>query len=255
MRHSPRLNATYWMTLIAGSIFGTNAGDFAADNLHLGHLQGLPFLLMIFGALLAAERALPQSGALLFWGAIITVRTAATNIGDSFRDFGIGFPVSVPLVLALFAAGVVWSRVSSAGKTADRPIEVNASYWACMTLAGVLGTLVGDVMSFVLGLGTLLAAACQGVVVAVVLAAGITRGLGGTVPSRSNVAVLPLYWTTVALIRCAGTSAGDWLSHEAFGLEWSTAITGLCFCVLVAHGYGRRVSQGDTGKLAAQASD
>jgi len=41
------------------------------------------------------------------------------------------------------------------------------------------------------------------------------------------------YWTMIALIRTAGTAAGDYLSKTQLQLSGSTIVTGLCFATLI----------------------
>src|SRR3954465_4351238 len=89
MRSLPRVDIRYWFALSAASIFGTNTGDFVAGYLHIGHLAGLPWVLAAFAAVLVLERVSPVKTPMWFWAAIITMRTAATNVGDAFHDFGI----------------------------------------------------------------------------------------------------------------------------------------------------------------------
>ena len=159
---------------------------------------------------------------LWFWFAIITVRTAATNVGDMFKDWHIDFAVSIPIVLALFVCAVwVYSRFFE-GTTLGDTVHVTPSYWVCMMLAGVLGTLAGDFASFRLHLTPPGTAVVVGALVAMTLRLG----------RRGKILAPALYWTTVALIRTAGTGAGDALAH-ALSLPWSTLLTGLAFLVPV----------------------
>src|SRR3954468_2827453 len=140
------------MALSAASIFGTNTGDFVAGYLHIGHLAGLPWLLAAFVGILLLERASPVKTPLWFWAAIITMRTAATNGGDAFHDFHMGFGISVPVSLALFVASVaLYARVTPARAPGDDTVQVNGAYWLAMMLAGVLGTVGGDLAAKGLG--------------------------------------------------------------------------------------------------------
>ena len=209
------------------SIFGTNTGDFVARYMHMGHLSGLPYMAAIFAAILFLERR-ARSSVLYFWAALITMRTAATNVGDTFHDFGIDLSVSVPIVLVLFAASVLvhkrWIGDTSAGGT----VRVNSTYWICMMLAGILGTVGGDFASFPLGLTPLGAAAVFGLFIAASIA---WFGKKGTLLSPFP------YWLTVGLIRTGGTAAGDAFAH-ALKLPLSTALTGLAFLGLVTYFYG-----------------
>ena len=228
MRSLPRIDSRYWLCLCAASIFGTNTGDFLSDELHLGHLSGLPWLAGLFALILLLDRMIRRPTPLWFWFAIITVRTAATNIGDTFHEWHIDFPVSIPLVLALFA-GAVWVYRQSyhAMTTVSDTVRVTPSYWVCMTLAGVLGTLAGDFASFRLHLTPPGAAVVVGILVAIMFRIG----------RRGQILTPVFYWTTVALIRTAGTAAGDALSHT-LTLPWSTLLTGLAFLIPVVAFYG-----------------
>lgn len=227
MRNLPRINASYWLTLVAASIFGTNTGDFVAGYLHLGHLAGLPCMALVFGAILLLARWARHSQALYFWAAIITMRTAATNVGDAFHDFHVPYSISIAVVLVLFAASVLFYGRVSARADQQGAVRVDSAYWVCMMLAGILGTIGGDFASFRIGL-TPPGAAC---VFGVLIAAsfwwfGKTAALLNPVP----------YWATVALIRTGGTAAGDALA-DVLRLALSTALTGFVFVGLVLYFY------------------
>jgi uncharacterized membrane-anchored protein len=240
VRNLPGINAGYWLTLVAASIFGTNTGDFVAHYLHLGHLAGLPYMALIFGAILVLARWARRSHALYFWAAIITMRTAATNVGDAFHDFHVPYSLSIALVLVLFAASVLLYGRVSAGAGPQGTVRVDSAYWTCMMLAGILGTIGGDFASFRLGL-TPLGAACVfgGLIAASFWWFGKTATLLNPVP----------YWATVALIRTGGTAAGDALA-DAFRLALSTALTGLVFVGLVLYFYAFQ----PTGKAQPRAA-
>jgi uncharacterized membrane-anchored protein len=228
MRSLPRIDSRYWFCLCAASVFGTNTGDFVGDELHLGHLSGLPWLAGLFALILLLERIVRRPTPLWFWFAIITVRTAATNVGDMFHDWHIDFAVSIPVVLTLFVCAVwVYRRFFDAVTTLGDTVRVTPSYWVCMMLAGVLGTLAGDFASFRLHLTPPGAAVVVGALVAMTL----------TIGRRGQILAPSLYWITVALIRTAGTAAGDALAH-ALSLTWSTLLTGLAFLVPVIAFYG-----------------
>lgn len=229
MRSLPRIDARYWQTLVAASIFGTNTGDYVSDYLHIGHLAGLPVLALVFAAILAAERFTARASVLYFWAAIITVRTGATNVGDAFHDFGISLYASVPLMLLLFAAAVLLYRHKATRDGARlASMRVDSSYWLCMMLAGILGTVGGDFLSFRVHLTAPGAAALCGALIVAAIALFTRRG---------NLLRPVPYWATVALIRVGGTAAGDALAHQ-LGLPWSSAATGLLFVGLVVFSYG-----------------
>jgi uncharacterized membrane-anchored protein len=222
MRSLPRIDVRYWLALSAASIFGTNTGDFVAGYLHLGHLAGLPWLLAAFVLILVLERTSPVKTPLWFWAAIITMRTAATNVGDAFHDFGMGFGISVPMMLVVFVASVaLYARVTPARLPGEDTVQVNGAYWVAMMLAGVLGTVGGDLAAK--GLSNPGAAALF-----FALAWGAIAYFG----RRGSLLLVVPYWTAVALIRTAGTAGGDTIAH-AIGLAPSTVLTGVVFLVLV----------------------
>jgi uncharacterized membrane-anchored protein len=240
VRRSPALDGRYWMTLALASVFGGNTGDFVSDVLGLGHLSGLPILAITFAAILVAERWLQPSTAVLFWAAIIVVRTAATNVGDIFHDLHVPYRWSVPAVAAIMAAAV-WlygQRGTGAGvpglggADAGPPqrLQVDGRYWLCMALAGILGTVMGDGASFGLGLGTAAATVLFLVPYAAVIAI-----------LRQKLAVPAYYWAAVVLVRSGGTALGDFLARK-LGLSTATAVTGLLFIAAVAWFYGTRPS-------------
>jgi len=227
VQNPPRINANYWQALVAASIFGTNTGDFVAGDLHLGHLAGLPYMALVFGAILLLAGVARQGHALYFWAAIITMRTAATNVGDAFHDFHVSYSVSIAVVLALFAASVLLYRRISAGTGQQGAVRVDSAYWICMMLAGVLGTIGGDCASFRIGLTPPGAACVFGLLIAAsIWWFGKTAALLNPLP----------YWATVALIRTGGTAAGDALAG-VLGLALSTALTGFVFVGLVLYFY------------------
>lgn len=226
----PALGLRYWVALVLASIFGANTGDFAAHNLHLGHALGLIPLALIFGAILFAESRSRVSSEAFYWFAIVTMRTAATNLADLFdHDLHVA-PLVVIAVLALALAALVLTDREAFARLRGEAAAVPATdgrYWTAMLVAGVLGTALGDYCADDLGLDAGPAALVNVAVLAVLLGLGRRRGLD----------VKAFYWITVVWVRTAGTDAGDWLaSHDGLGLglALSTTLTGLAFGALVA---------------------
>jgi uncharacterized membrane-anchored protein len=235
MKALPKINALYWQSLIVASILGINTGDFVSGHLHFGHLEGLIFLAGLLIVIFVAEKVRSSASALYFWAAIITIRTAATNIGDAFHGFGIHFNISLPLVGLIFAASVlVYRRVPTSGTRDDSSIKVTPAYWVCMALVGVLGTIGGDFVSFGLRLMPAGAALVCGFVVGIMLYWG-----------RNGRFIQPVYyWALLAMIMTAGTAAGDFLAHRVFGLPLSTAVMGVIFIGMVVFFYSiKKVNQ------------
>jgi uncharacterized membrane-anchored protein len=228
MRGLPKINASYWLTLGAASVFGTNTGDLVSDTFHIGHLNGLPYLAVALAMVFLAERLSTWANPLFFWLVIILVRTAATNVGDAFHDFHIGFNLSLPIAAACFAAAVcAYTKFSPRQKGDEGNVRVSPLYWLCMVLAGILGTVGGDFVSFGIGImppGT-------AVVVGALAVLALYKG-------RAGASLHPVYyWITLALIRTAGTGGGDALSHGFLSMPVAAALTGAVFIGLVIRFY------------------
>jgi uncharacterized membrane-anchored protein len=102
--HLPALGARYWSALCLASIFGANMGDFCAHNLGLGHVAGLPYLLLALVIVMVAERFDHTIHQIHYWTAIIIVRTGATN----FADFACGdMKLPRPMVIAGLTAVLI----------------------------------------------------------------------------------------------------------------------------------------------------
>jgi uncharacterized membrane-anchored protein len=227
MKCVPKLDTQYWLTIGMASIFGANTGDYLADGLNLGHLDGIPALVAVFAAILLAEAFLKFSSAVYYWAAVIVVRAAATNIGDIFHDFRISFAISIPLVLVLLLAALLVWRLARKDAFATGVIPVNAFYWVTMFLAGTLGTVVGDWASYPMQLGNLVAAIVLAAPLAIMLPLGWKR-------MQTN---LLYFWALIVLIRSSGTAAGDYIAHS-ISLPLATAVTGLVFAAIVLLFYG-----------------
>jgi uncharacterized membrane-anchored protein len=226
--HLPALGARYWSALCLASIFGANMGDLCARNLGLGHVAGLPFLVIALAIVMIAERLDRIQHQAYYWIAIVIVRTAATN----FADFAAG-DLKLPRICVMAALAVLlvaapwlvwqfaWRR--RADKT-DNLLRADLGYWVCMFIAGTLGTVMGDFCSHNLGLDDGGAAILLSPIVAILFLVG----------RQGPIRLLPFYWLTVVAIRAAGTTVGDFVSgRHMLGLPLSTAVTGILFVALL----------------------
>ena len=154
MRIVPKLNSKYWLVLVAASVFGTNTGDFLSDYLHLGHVTGLPYLGLVLSAIFVLEKFSPWASIAFFWAAIIVIRTAATNIADATHDIGIYGLGAVALIFIAFLFAVRhYKHVSDTQTNTSNAPRIDAFYWVVMALAGIVGTLAGDITSAAFGFG------------------------------------------------------------------------------------------------------
>lgn len=229
-RSVPPIDPRYWVCIGMASVFGTNCGDFVSRFLNLGHVSGLPPLAAFFAFILIAERFAPIRTEIFYWLAIVTLRTAATNIGDLItNELDIGsWPAIVGLiVLMLMTLMPDFLRPSPRPALAEGQHGIpvtNLRYWTTMLLAGTLGTVGGDLAADELGLGT----AC--IVFVVVFA--ILVALRSLPPLSGKVG----YWLAIAAGRTMGTDVGDFLAagdRLGLGLPRSTLLTGMVLAVTV----------------------
>jgi uncharacterized membrane-anchored protein len=165
-----------------------------------------------------------------YWIAIVTVRTAATNLGDlATHDLKVPYPwviLALAVVLAIVVAGA--RPAAGAGRVTGWRLPPNdARYWLAMLLAGTLGTAVGDFSADDLGLGVGRSALVYACVFALLLAFGRVDAL------RTS----GLYWLTVVAVRTMGTNLGDFTVGRhglGWGLDLATTATGIVFVGLVA---------------------
>ncbi len=222
--HLPVAGVRYWIALSIASVFGANSGDFVARYLHLGHVGGLPALALLLVLVFFAERRDRSEHQAYYWLAIIIIRAAATNLADfGASDLRLGRPVLIVALAVLLAAVLFFTPPTKSEQALDRwPFglpETDARYWASMLIAGTLGTVIADMASFNSGLGTAYASLIEGSVLVGLLLVG----------RRGSLANLWFYWTTVVMVRASGTSVGDFLAHDIFGLAVSTLVTGAIF--------------------------
>jgi uncharacterized membrane-anchored protein len=225
--HVPFLGLRYWIALCLASIFGANMGDFFAHNLGLGHVAGLPFLAIAFAIVLVLERFDRTAHEAFYWLAIVVVRTAATNLADFFAgDLRLPRPwvmAGLAAVLALSVAAawqLSWRDAADKSDARGNLLRADYGYWLAMLIAGTLGTVMGDFFSHDLHLGN----AAASIVLSALLAPFLVLG------ARQLLWSLPLYWTTIVMVRAAGTTVGDlFAARNALGLALSTAVTGLLF--------------------------
>jgi len=228
-KHVPATGLRYWTALTIVSIFGANLGDFSAHDLELGHVLGLLPMAVLLAVVFVAERWDRSWNQAYYWLAIIIVRAAATNLGD-FCSHMLGQAWAVTFLAALLAFSITFWPPAP-GMPSNSTVEryalpsTDARYWTAMLIAGTVGTVIGDISSFGLHLGTAKATLVLGTILALVFYGG----------SRGLFAISAYYWLTVVAVRSAGTSAGDFFAGRAvgIGLPLSTLCTGLIFAVVV----------------------
>jgi uncharacterized membrane-anchored protein len=225
----------FWTAISIASVFGANLGDAVSHDLHLGHARGLPFEAAVFAVILLTKQRVPVLLEVCYWLGIVTLRTAATNVGDLLtHDLCMPYDLACALIAVCFIPTLVVPdkyRLPATGLSRGVP-PTSGRYWLAMFLAGTLGTVAGDGVADGLGMGVQAASALLAALVALLL--GLRR--------VQNFRTGALYWATIFAIRTAGTTLGDLTAHS-MGLIWSTGASGAALLVtLVAWPVPRAVS-------------
>jgi len=226
--HVPAVNARYWTGITLASVFGTNLGDFYAHESGLGLGFGLLVLFALAGIGFLAERYDARPHEAWYWLVIILIRTGATNIAD-YLAFRLRVPsMALGIGLCVLLAALAWRThfVANARRTeADDGKalpDTDAVYWLAMLTAGVLGTVLGDDASHLLGLKE----AAASTIVLLLVSLFLIR----------NTWSIMAYWAVVAVARTAGTAIGDLLAESRrlhLGLTKSTILTGIAFILVL----------------------
>jgi uncharacterized membrane-anchored protein len=199
------ITRTYWLAMLAASAFGTNVGDLWAEILFPGRPTSLASLLAICVAAVWYHRRAAARTEAGYWVAIVAMRAAATNLADIFtHDLTLGYVLASVILtgLTLIAARFTDPDFSRSGSP-----RVDGAYWTAMFIAGVFGTVAGDLIHHNIGLYNASTALCF-----------ILAGLILLREARAAGSML-LFWSIVMAERCAGTAVGDALaSHRAVGL-------------------------------------
>lgn len=219
-RNVPALGARYWTAISLASVFGANMGDFVSRILGLGHVRGLAPLALVFVVILLLERRVRSGTEAYYWLAIVTLRTAATNLADlATHDLRLGYDGVIAGLAGLLVLVLVVDRWLGAPPAAPQGLPpTNARYWTAMLIAGTLGTAIGDFAADGLGLGV------ASIVTVALLGGALALG------ARAAASTKSAYWFTIVLVRTAGTNIGDYLAGRhglGLGLLVSTPLTGL----------------------------
>lgn len=200
----PEVTLVFWIIKIAATTLGETGGDSVTMTLKWGYLDGTTLFLGLLIVLVIAQILAQKFHPFLYWATIVASTTFGTTMADfANRSLGIGYTggstllfVSLMAVLGLW----YWCEGTIAVNTVSTP-QVEAFYWAAITVSQTLGTALGDWMADTGGLGY-----GDG---ALVFAAGLAV-IAGLYFWTSLSRVL-LFWAAFILTRPLGATVGDFL--------------------------------------------
>jgi uncharacterized membrane-anchored protein len=180
----------------------------------LGQTLGFLGLAAVFAAILLAERRLRTASEALYWLAVVTIFTVATELADAMIH-----ALALPVVLGGLAMALAVVQVAEKFRRSRGPDEVatgipktNVYYWIALAIAGSMGTVGGDLVAGATGVG--LASVLRSAVLAAALSVRTLLGAIGRMP----------YWGTVVVVRCVGTTAGDYCAGRD-GFDWGLPVS------------------------------
>ena len=191
--------APFWIAMYVASALGTNLGDLYAQYFKLGLVASFVLTMIVSVMLIYADLKNGRKTEIFFWIAIVVFRAGATNVGDFItHNLHLSYALaSIVLAAATLAAGAA-TRSAQGGASA----MIDLRYWVAMFIAGVFGTIFGDLVAHAI---TFFAA---------LLTLGATLALAIYARARFAPAAIFGYWTIVLVERAAGTPLGDWLELE-----------------------------------------
>jgi uncharacterized membrane-anchored protein len=208
--------AAYWLAMFAASAFGTNLGDLWLDDLSLRRLTSFGSLVAICAVAIWGDNRLSRRTEALYWTAVVALRAATTNLADFLtHDLRLSYVVvTVALTVLTLLAGYTTRPAAKGSPLIDR------RYWLAMLLAGLVGTVGGDLAAHTYGLYP--AALALSALLLVVL----------LIRARYFPAVMLIYWCAILTERTAATPVGDALASKralGLGLPLATSITASLF--------------------------
>ena len=204
----------FWFSMLAASALGTNLGDLVAEVFNVGRTGSLVTLSVVSVLAIFVDIRLGARSEAGYWVAIVALLAAATNVGDLLtHDAKLSYlNASILLAMGTLVAGY-FSRINRATNFSP---DIDSRYWGAMLIAGVFGTVCGDMIAHSIGL--LLATL---ILVPLTMVAIMVR-------SRFAATSVLAYWVIVLAERCAGTAVGDGIESRhglALGLPVATVIT------------------------------
>jgi uncharacterized membrane-anchored protein len=224
----PEVTLAFWIIKIAATTLGETGGDTVTMTLNWGYVAGTALFAPLLVALVTAQILARNFRPLLYWGAIVASTTFGTTMADfADRSLGIGYAggSSVLLLALLGTMGLwYWLEGSISVATVATP-QVEAFYWATITLSQTLGTALGDWVADASGLGY-----SGG---ALVFSAGIA--LVAALYFFTRTSRVLLFWTAFILTRPLGATVGDFLDKPVShgGLALSRPLASLCIAIFI----------------------
>jgi len=225
----PSIDGAFWFLKLLTTAMGEATSDFLVHrfNPELAVLSAAALFVVVLWWQLKAPRYLTTT----YWAAVVMVSVFGTMCADVLH-VGLG----VPYVVSAFTFAIVLAAVFLTWWRVEHSLSIHSIltsrrelfYWATVTTTFALGTAVGDLSAFTLGLGYLK----SGIIFAAIFC---LPALGYRLLRLNAVA---MFWSAYVLARPVGASFADYLSVSQLrgGLNWGPGKVALGFLALIVIG-------------------
>jgi uncharacterized membrane-anchored protein len=216
----------FWVIKILTTAMGEAISDYLVHSYspYLAVMAGF----VLFVAALGMQLAARSYRSWTYWLAVSMVAVFGTMAADVLHvEFRVPYVVSALLfAIALAVVFGAWyrsERTLSIKSVTAGPRE--RFYWAAVLATFAMGTALGDLAAYTLGLGFLAAGIAFTVLFALPLVARHLLGLNGILA----------FWLAYVMTRPLGASFADWMgkSHRAGGLAWGDGPVALVLAILI----------------------
>jgi uncharacterized membrane-anchored protein len=220
------IDGVFWVLKLLSTAMGEATSDFLVHrfNPELAVLGAG----VVFVAVLWWQLTVPRFLITAYWLAVVMVSVFGTMCADVLH-VGLGVPYVVSALMfsvALVVVFVTWWRVEhTLSIHSITTTRRELFYWAAVTITFALGTAVGDLSAYTLGLGFLR----SGLMFAIVFCLPVV----GFALLRLNA--VAMFWTAYILTRPLGASFADYLGKPSAqgGLSWGAGNVSFMFSAVI----------------------
>jgi uncharacterized membrane-anchored protein len=223
-----RIAAVFWALKLLTTAFGESTSDYLVHNVnpYLAVAAGFVVFVAAMGLQLRTDRYVPW----VYWLAVAMVAVFGTMAADALH-VALHVPYvasSILFAVVLVAVFAVWSRSEpTLSIHSITTVRRELFYWAAVLATFAMGTALGDLAAYTLGLGF--------------LAAGILFAIAFLLPGMAFFALringVFAFWAAYVMTRPLGASFADWTGKHGNGaLGWGDGPVAGVLAVLMAAG-------------------
>jgi uncharacterized membrane-anchored protein len=225
-----RIAAVFWVLKLLTTALGESTSDYLVHNVnpYLAVIAGFIVFVVAMVIQLRTDRYVPW----VYWLAVAMVAVFGTMTADALHvEFRVPY-VASSLLFACVLVGVFWGWSRTEPTLSIHSITTprrELFYWAAVLATFAMGTALGDLAAYTLGLGFLTA----GVLFAVLFV------LPGIAFYAGRIGAVLAFWASYVMTRPLGASFADWTGKNKNGaLGWGDGVVAAVLAVLIVAGVG-----------------